>query len=649
MDGYAFPVYVTDLCPRNSTEWRQRSLSLNCTETNGYTCIPNEDFTKLLQFCYTDLRIRIQKGMCLFLYRHNSLVDAMSCRTFMKGCPDVSYFSDEIFKYQSCLSIRNGCFLADPLCDSTSENLTTLSTISDRDSLDKEHQMLIWMLTLLVYVIVAILFGGIYLYRKNKVNVDKRRKTEGFKKTKKSVSKARKTDNPEEKVSTKWNASIDYFLQDVCAINHLFTNNRIQQFSTMIEIRKKSLVKLPVSNALKLNYNEQEITGRLCIACFREKNCYVLHLEKEEINCDLTEELEASPLFVASLNLQIESFQDFLTKSTLKIKCKENQTNCFCKVSKNQIDKVVCYILKNSTHFRITKGASSDYPDSSGPDEFDRVITFLMDNGVQINGCSINGSTLLGIACEHGFDDTAQKLLSCGADVEFCNENGDSPLHCACKNGHSNIVELLLNKNVDINMCNNDAESPLLIGCQNGFESLVKILLENGANVNLCKVNNISPLYAASRTGHEGIVKLLIENEADVNLCNTNGAGPLSVACQNGHFSIVELLLSKQQDVNVCMKDGKSPLFMACHGGHISCAQLLLNAGAATQVSVRKAVSPLYIACQNGHYGIVKLLIHFGVDKTICMQTKPNPIKIASDRGHNNIVQLLMEHCHTSF
>lgn len=37
-------------------------------------------------------------GMCLFLYRQNSLVDAMSCRTFMKGCPDVSYFSDEIFK-----------------------------------------------------------------------------------------------------------------------------------------------------------------------------------------------------------------------------------------------------------------------------------------------------------------------------------------------------------------------------------------------------------------------------------------------------------------------------------------------------------------------------------------------------------------------
>lgn len=617
MDGYAFPVYVTDLCPRNRTEWRERSLSLNCTKTNGYTCIPNEDFTKLLQFCYTDLRIRIQKGMCLFLYRHNSLVDAMSCRTFMKGCPDVSYFSDEIFKYQSCLSIRNGCFLADPVCNSTSETLTTPSTISDRDSLDKKHLMLIWMLTLLVYVIVAILFGGIYLYRKIKV-------------------------------STKWDASIDYFLQDMRAINHLFTNDKIPQSSTIIEIRQNSFVKLPVGNALKLNYNEQENTGGLCIACFREKNCYALHLDKE-INCDLTEELEPSPLFVACLNLQIQSFQDFLTKSTPKIKCNENQTNCFCKVGKKQIDKVVCYILKNSTHFRITKGTSSNYPDSSGPDKFDKVIKFLMDNGVDINGCSINGSTLLGIACEHGFGGTAQKLLSCGADVEICNENGDYPLHFACKNGHSNIVELLLSKNVDINMCNNDAESPLLIGCQNGFESLVKILLDNGANVNLCKVNNISPLYVASRTGHDGIVKLLIENGADVNLFKTNGAGPLSVACQNGHFSIVELLLSEQQDVNVCMKDGRSPLFMACQEGHISCAQLLLNAGADTQSGVRKDVSPLHIACQNGHNSILKLLLDFGVDMKICMQTKHTPIKIAFQKGHYDIVQLLMEHCYINF
>lgn len=62
MEGYAFPVYTTESCPKNKTEWTDRSSLLNCTNTNGYTCITNENFTELLQFCYTDPRIRIQKG-----------------------------------------------------------------------------------------------------------------------------------------------------------------------------------------------------------------------------------------------------------------------------------------------------------------------------------------------------------------------------------------------------------------------------------------------------------------------------------------------------------------------------------------------------------------------------------------------------------
>lgn len=144
-------------------------------------------------------------------------------------------------------------------------------------------------------------------------------------------------------VSTKWDASIDYFLQDMRAINHLFTNNAIQQSSTIIEIRRTRFVKLSVGIALKPNDNEQEITGRLCIACFKEKNCYVLHLNKEEIHSEFTEKLEASPLFVARLNLQIESFLDCLTKSTPKIKCKENQTNYFCKIGK-KTDRQSCML-----------------------------------------------------------------------------------------------------------------------------------------------------------------------------------------------------------------------------------------------------------------------------------------------------------------
>lgn len=67
LDGYKFPVYSTTFCPRNETEWNERSSALNCTGSNGYICLPNENFTKLLEFCYTQPMIWILDGMKRFL------------------------------------------------------------------------------------------------------------------------------------------------------------------------------------------------------------------------------------------------------------------------------------------------------------------------------------------------------------------------------------------------------------------------------------------------------------------------------------------------------------------------------------------------------------------------------------------------------
>lgn len=63
LEGYEFPVYSTKVCPRNQSEWSNRSSAINCTESNGYMCIPNENITDLLEFCYIYPRILIQKGI----------------------------------------------------------------------------------------------------------------------------------------------------------------------------------------------------------------------------------------------------------------------------------------------------------------------------------------------------------------------------------------------------------------------------------------------------------------------------------------------------------------------------------------------------------------------------------------------------------
>lgn len=62
LDGYKSPVFTTPFCPRNESEWYERSSALNCNKTNGYTCLPNEELTELLEFCYTAPFIWIQEG-----------------------------------------------------------------------------------------------------------------------------------------------------------------------------------------------------------------------------------------------------------------------------------------------------------------------------------------------------------------------------------------------------------------------------------------------------------------------------------------------------------------------------------------------------------------------------------------------------------
>lgn len=62
IDGYKFPVYTTPSCPQNETEWLERSFVLNCTNQNGYMCIPNDMITVLVEFCYTKKVVPIPKG-----------------------------------------------------------------------------------------------------------------------------------------------------------------------------------------------------------------------------------------------------------------------------------------------------------------------------------------------------------------------------------------------------------------------------------------------------------------------------------------------------------------------------------------------------------------------------------------------------------
>lgn len=62
LEGYKFPVYTTEFCPRNQSEWNERSSSINCNDSNGYMCMPNENITQLIEFCFPAPFTWIEEG-----------------------------------------------------------------------------------------------------------------------------------------------------------------------------------------------------------------------------------------------------------------------------------------------------------------------------------------------------------------------------------------------------------------------------------------------------------------------------------------------------------------------------------------------------------------------------------------------------------
>lgn len=144
LEGYKFPVYTTEFCPRNQSEWNERSSSIYCNDSIGYMCMPNENITELIEFCFPAPYTWIEEGVCLVLHKQNSEFLSYNCNKFWSGCPSSAYPSYNSFEHPNCTAIGIGCFLADTTCSSTtpshlritteqlqSENITTLDRKQD--------------------------------------------------------------------------------------------------------------------------------------------------------------------------------------------------------------------------------------------------------------------------------------------------------------------------------------------------------------------------------------------------------------------------------------------------------------------------------------------------------------------------------------
>ncbi len=91
------------------------------------------------------------------------------------------------------------------------------------------------------------------------------------------------------------------------------------------------------------------------------------------------------------------------------------------------------------------------------------ILTFLLENGANVEDCDSINQTPLIIASQHGCIQLVKKLLEAGANVHHTAEYSKNALITATEENYPKIVRMLLDAGADPNVLNEDGETPMEI------------------------------------------------------------------------------------------------------------------------------------------------------------------------------------------
>lgn len=154
--------HKVELCPRTTKDWLRASKRLNCTNdfsnpVNRYHCLPADDLSTLVEFCYKETRPRVSKGSCMLYVQNISYLNGYNCSGFSEGCPNNMYFSDESYQFPRCVEInsKRRCFVAESSCrESTKTNQTSHSTSTETSK--RNDDVLAWSIFSAAFFLVVI-------------------------------------------------------------------------------------------------------------------------------------------------------------------------------------------------------------------------------------------------------------------------------------------------------------------------------------------------------------------------------------------------------------------------------------------------------------------------------------------------------------
>jgi ankyrin repeat protein len=89
------------------------------------------------------------------------------------------------------------------------------------------------------------------------------------------------------------------------------------------------------------------------------------------------------------------------------------------------------------------------------------VVSFLLENGANVDDRDLIDQTPLIVASQHGCKAIVELLLKAGSNIKHKNQQGETALLSAAQEGHIEVVKVLIAAGADANEPNSDGETPL--------------------------------------------------------------------------------------------------------------------------------------------------------------------------------------------
>jgi len=239
-----------------------------------------------------------------------------------------------------------------------------------------------------------------------------------------------------------------------------------------------------------------------------------------------------------------------------------------------------------------------------------QVVRTLLNQHVDVNTRSADGSTALLWATHWSDLETATLLVRAGADANASNDFRMTPLSEACTNGSAAIVDLLLKAGANPNTPVATGVPPIMTCARSGSADAVRRLIAGDANINANEpAQNQNALMWAAAEHHSDVVQTLIQAKAGLLAHTKSGFTALHFAAREGDIESARLLLAAGVDINIRSQAELAP---AADGDG---PQLAARRTAAASVS--EGATPLLVATLRAQVPLALFLLEKGADPNI--------------------------------